>query len=180
MNYCPYSGLNLQWDMEDIHCLAMYKLLLHHHMKPPKKSICGIYVFLTSCHLDNKKLLWEKLLWGRSIWWQWQILAHGDFSWGGKHLSSLWEVLRRSAQCQNKHPSVPPCLSEQPRVQPGYAAVHGTLGAQGGQGPAAAAEQSPGRVSTLWEGAQPWCPLSRSHVLCTHQEGGDDPGRAAT
>lgn len=145
--------------MEDIHCLAMYNLLLHHHMKPPEKSICGIYVFLASCHLHNKKLLWEKLLWGRSIWWQWQILAHGGFSWGGRHLSSLWEVLKRSARCQKKHPSVAPCLSEQPRVQTECAAVHGTLGTCREQSPAAAAEPSPGRGQYPWESAavvSPW------------------------
>lgn len=77
-------------------------------------------------------------------------------------------------------PLCTPCLLEQPRVQPGCAAVHGTLGAQGGQGPTAAAEWSPGRGQHLLGGSAAVVSPQQEPVLCVHQEGGHDPGRAAT
>jgi len=48
----------------------MCELLLHHHIKSPEKSICGIYIFLVSCHLDisdSKIMLRVKSLQGELL-----------------------------------------------------------------------------------------------------------------
>lgn len=123
----------------------MYKLLLHHHMKPPEKSICGIYIFLTSCHLDTRNFS------ERSCF---EVGPYGgsDRSW---HMGTFPEVGDTRAACgrcsgdlhfaRRSSPLYAHAFWCSPGSSQGRAAVHGTLGAQGGQGPAAAAELSPGR-----------------------------------